>query len=245
MTVTRSLPFNFPKRPYVPSSELRFRDMIQSVRLFAAIVEQWPFRHSGTEGNLDLRRNSLPLVHDQNVSAPQYDRSLDLPKSNREVLVLSDLVLPPTWVSIDFSRPQFLRTQLLSAQWHPPNMNVNDFHWHPATWCLLESMPQWMGQPVQEFAFFTDGSHRRDTNTAVAAVVLIVICNGQPHFGGFRVFRCWGRLNALRAERIALLGACGWAFQLSEHFEVPKHTIFSFVAGWTTEGSWQDRKSVV
>eukprot|EP00438_Fugacium_kawagutii_P017064 Skav215212 [mRNA] locus=scaffold1252:48299:57606:- [translate_table: standard] len=164
-------------------------------------------------------------------------------ETSRTVISLCDSIDPPMWTYVNCQKVCFLRTQLSDGEWHPPHFDSGSYEWHPATAQALAEFPRWDGTPFTHLQFYTDGSFVRKKQTAFAAAVLIVWQGDQPSFGGFRVFSVWGTPSSLRAERIAIMGALGWALQLTRqlgHSDGPQVSLHfdAQVAGFTTAGCW-------
>eukprot|EP00435_Cladocopium_sp_Y103_P034474 s425_g8.t3 len=138
----------------------------------------------------------------------------------RVVLHLASLVSPPVTVRIDFRAVQQVRDRIL----HDPPIGImtraSIVKWHPSTIEALDSLPDWLDEPVHGFAFFTDGSALRNAQCprSAAAVVLIIQTAHGDRFGGFRCFDTSTDGHAPHAEAAAMFMATIWAAQLCETY---------------------------
>ena len=73
--------------------------------------------------------------------------------------------------------------------------------WHDATLQALESTPDWNGETVRGYSFYTDGSSIRtnDGRAGASAVVLILHTNQGTRFGGIRAYTVPGCATAPRS----------------------------------------------
>ena len=109
-------------------------------------------------------------------------------KAPAQIVSLADKIQPPVWVRIPCDEVRFLHTQLLDVDLGPILDRRQVVKWHPATLDAFESTPDWNGETVEKYCFYTDGSSIKtdDGRAGSSAVVLIVLTPLGPRFGGVR-----------------------------------------------------------
>ena len=176
--------------------------------------------------------------------------SPSMPRKQTQIVSLADKIQPPVWVRIPCNEVRFLHTQLLDVDLGPILDRRQVVKWHSATLDAFESTPDWNGETVEKYCFYTDGSSIRTDNgrAGSSAVVLIVLTSSGPRFGGIRAYTVPTMATAPRTEALAMLFGLLWAHQLG-HMH-PSTTSFKvefgydcLMAGHVAAGQWSIRSN--
>eukprot|EP00435_Cladocopium_sp_Y103_P028906 s1595_g7.t1 len=221
-------------------------------------IQQAGFAAAGSSPDLQEENGATSLLqihmngvhsHDDSESSSRERLTADAvahAQRPRVPLQLELLVSPPSFLRIDFRAVQQVRHRILYDSPGVTFSRANVVKWHPSTVEVFDHMPDWLEEPAQGFAFFTDGSALRGAHPprSAAAVVLIVRTASGDRFGGFRCFDTSTDGHAPHAEAAAMFMATIWAAQLCEvwqpntSFELSFHFDCLF-AGFTAQGLWR------
>ena len=230
------------------------------LQLSATVTSLASFRHSDhrviadrSRINERLKGANEPHVHDLWCAPSSPSDPLGFPDQRpvRHHVTLADKIEGPTNLRIPCGHLEFLRTQILDADLGPVLDRGQVVKWHDATLQAFATTPDWDGEPVHCYSFYTDGSSIRtaDGRVGASAVVLILHTEQGARFGGIRAYSVPGWATAPRSEALAMLLALLWAHQVG-HLH-PNDTPFRvdigydcLSAGHAAAGQWAIRSNV-
>ena len=176
--------------------------------------------------------------------------SSGMTKGQAQELSLVDKISPPVWVRIPCGDIRFLHTQILDVDLGPVLDRRQVVKWHPATLVEFESTPDWNGESVRKYSFYTDGSSVRtpDGRVGSSAIILIVDTPVGLRFGGIRAYAVPTMATAPRTEAIAMLFGLIWAHQLGHMHPstTPFQVEFGYdclMSGHVAAGQWSIRSN--
>lgn len=168
---------------------------------------------------IDIIAPSDTTTNDQDPTAePTAFLQTSMTRSSTQAagtpIALADHIPAPVWTSIDCSKIDFLRRQLLEHCPGPVLFDTSTLSCSKATLRELASIEPWTHETPTKFEFFTDGSYRRAHLTAAAGVVMIVHTSEGQRFGGYQSAWCWQAPSAPRSEATAVILALHWAMSM-------------------------------
>ena len=211
-----------------PSGEAASSSLLQlrSAVTVTGVLSDMRKSDDKTNGNdrlrvsVGLKEMCEPHVDDLWCALPSPSNSLGLPDHIpiKRCITLADKVEGPTNLRIPCGHLKFLRSQLLEADLGPILDRGQVVKWHEATLQALASTPDWTGEFVNCYSFYTDGSSIRTSEgrAGASAVVLILHTDPGPRFGGIRAYTVPGHATAPRSEALAMLFALLWAHQVGQ-----------------------------
>ena len=132
-----------------------------------------------------------------------------------------------------------MRRQLLYSFEPRPSFDFEQVNCRRNSIEALHNTPTWTNEAPSRFEFYVDGSFHHDCPRATTGVVLIVVTDNGPCFGGYQSSFSWYTPSAPRAESSASVLALHWALHLVQRYgyNVPCAFLFDCVyAGRIAQG---------